>query len=78
MLSLSNAFDLEDLKNFEKRIFNYLNKKIQIVRLYKSEIHAHPHPRSLESIRSSAILRGSQCGCKFAVGFILVYSRNGI
>ena len=30
MLSLSNAFDIEDLKNFEKRIFNYLNKKIQI------------------------------------------------
>ena len=28
MLSLSNAFDEEDLKNFEKKIFNYLNKKI--------------------------------------------------
>ncbi len=30
MLSLSNAFDLEDLENFEKRIFNYLNKKIDV------------------------------------------------
>ena len=30
MLSLSNAFDIEDLKNFEKRIFNYLNKKIEV------------------------------------------------
>ena len=29
MLSLSNAFDEEDLKNFEKKIFNYLNKKIK-------------------------------------------------
>ena len=28
MLSLSNAFDIEDLENFEKKIFNYLNKKI--------------------------------------------------
>ena len=27
MLSLSNAFDKEDLENFEKKIFNYLNKK---------------------------------------------------
>ena len=27
MLSLSNAFDLEDLENFEKKIFNYLNTK---------------------------------------------------
>ena len=26
MLSLSNAFDVEDLKNFEKKIFNYLKK----------------------------------------------------
>ena len=25
MLSLSNAFDLEDLNNFEKKIFNFLN-----------------------------------------------------
>ena len=30
MLSLSNAFDLEDLKNFEKKIFNYLNEKINV------------------------------------------------
>ena len=29
MLSLSNAFDIEDLENFEKKIFNYLNKKIE-------------------------------------------------
>ena len=29
MLSLSNAFDEEDLKNFEKKIFNFLNKKIK-------------------------------------------------
>ena len=30
MLSLSNAFDKEDLENFEKKIFNYLNQKIDI------------------------------------------------
>ena len=30
MLSLSNAFNLEDLLNFEKKIFNYLNKNIKI------------------------------------------------
>ncbi len=30
MLSLSNAFDIEDLENFEKKIFNYINKKIEI------------------------------------------------
>ncbi len=30
MLSLSNAFKEEDLKNFEKKIINYLNEKIKI------------------------------------------------
>ena len=30
MLSLSNAFDMEDLENFEKKIFNFLNKRIDI------------------------------------------------
>ena len=30
MLSLSNAFDNEDLENFEKKIFNYLNKKVDL------------------------------------------------
>ena len=29
MLSLSNAFNEEDLKNFEKKIYNYLNKNIR-------------------------------------------------
>ncbi len=30
MLSLSNAFGKEDLENFEKKVFNYLNEKIDI------------------------------------------------
>ncbi len=30
MLSLSNAFNLKDLENFEKKIFNYINKKINV------------------------------------------------
>ena len=29
MLSLSNAFNEDDLKNFEKKIFNYLNSKVK-------------------------------------------------
>ena len=30
MLSLSNAFDIKDLENFEKKIFNFLNRKIEL------------------------------------------------
>ena len=31
MLSLSNAFDFNDLLNFEKKIFNYINDKIKFL-----------------------------------------------
>jgi DNA ligase (NAD+) len=37
MLSLSNAFDEEDLINFEKRIFNYLDKKNDFKIQYSAE-----------------------------------------
>ncbi len=30
MLSLSNAFDIKDLQNFEKKIYNYLNKNLKL------------------------------------------------
>ena len=30
MLSLSNAFNKDDLINFQKKIFNYLNKKVEV------------------------------------------------
>ncbi len=30
MLSLSNAFNIKDLENFEKKIFNFLNKRVNI------------------------------------------------
>ena len=38
MLSLANAFSKEDLNNYEKKIFNYLNKKND----YEIEYSAEP------------------------------------
>ncbi len=37
MLSLSNAFSVEDLKNFEKKIINYLSEKIDFKISYSAE-----------------------------------------
>ena len=37
MLSLSNAFDEEDLNNFEKRVLNYLDKKNNFSIEYSAE-----------------------------------------
>ena len=37
MLSLANAFDKEDLINFEKKIINYLNEKNDFEIEYSAE-----------------------------------------
>lgn len=51
-----NAF----LPNFYVDISNYLEEKINIMKIYESELGTHPFPRSEDSIRSLAILRGSR------------------
>ena len=53
-------------------ISRYMKKKIQIMKVYKSEIKKHPFPRSEKSIRALATFRGSSSGCKFAESFMLL------
>ena len=55
MLSLSNAFDEDDLINFEKKIYNYLNKKIDI------EYSVEP---KIDGISASLTYINKQKGCK--------------
>ena len=56
---------------FENVTF-FLNKKISIMKIYKSELKKHPFPRSIDAIKSLAILRGSQANFKYAEGFELI------
>ena len=53
-------------------IDDYINKKIQIMKVYKSEIHNHPFPRSHKNIKALATYRGGTSGCKFAESFMLL------
>jgi len=53
-------------------ITKYLKKKIEIMKVYKSEINKHPFPRSERSIKALATFRGSSSGCKLAESFILL------
>ena len=53
-------------------ISKFLNKKIQIMKVYKSEIDKHPSPRSVKSIKALATFRGSTSGCNFAESFMLL------
>lgn len=53
-------------------IDKFIKKKIQIMKVYKSEIHNHPFPRSNKNIKALATYRGGTSGCKFAESFILL------
>ena len=60
-------------KSFAPNLFvdisNQLESKLQLLSLYKSELGELPFPRSIESVRSLAVLRGCQMGTNFAEAF---------
>jgi len=53
-------------------ISNYMDKKIELMNIYESEIGEHPFPRSERNIRALGILRGATCGCYYAESFVLL------
>lgn len=50
-------------------ITDHLQKKIELLSIYKSEIAEHPFPRSLDAVRAQALLRGAQRGVQAAEAF---------
>ncbi|MFI8711548.1 PIG-L deacetylase family protein [Brevibacillus brevis] len=65
-----------DSNGFRPNIFSgidgLLDRKIEIMKVFESEIGEFPFPRSEESIRALAALRGTACGCKAAEAFMLL------
>jgi LmbE family N-acetylglucosaminyl deacetylase len=61
---------------FQPNIFvnieQYIDRKIELVKIYKSEIDEFPFPRSDSALRALSIVRGSQSGFKAAEGFMLL------
>lgn len=47
-------------------------RKMEILRIYQSEIGPHPFPRSEESITALATLRGATAGCNYAESFMVL------
>jgi N-acetylglucosamine malate deacetylase 1 len=56
-------------------ISDYLEGKIEGMRLYKSEVEAFPFPRSNEAIRALATLRGAQSSFTAAEAFMVLNER---
>lgn len=66
-------------KKFNPNLYIDITKnvqnKINLLKIYKSEIKKHPFPRSITSLKSLAYLRGSESGYKFAEAFQIIYKR---
>lgn len=73
-------FNFMENRTFRPNVFvdisNYLDDKIEAMKIYESEIGEFPFPRSDEAIRALATLRGSQSGFKAAEAFQLVFERS--
>jgi len=53
-------------------ISHYLEKKMEIMNIFSSEIDEHPFPRSLTNLRALATFRGATSGCEYAESFMLL------
>ncbi len=56
-------------------ITDCFDQKIEIMKLYETELMEEPYPRSLSSIEALARVRGSRCGVKYAEAFMLLYEK---
>jgi len=57
-------------------ISKFINKKIDLLKVYKNELKSYPHPRSLEGVRVLAKYRGTQIGKKYAEAFYVLRELN--
>ncbi|OZI12711.1 GlcNAc-PI de-N-acetylase [Bacillaceae bacterium SAS-127] len=68
-----------DANNFRPNVFinisDFLEKKINVMKVYESELCPHPFPRSEEAIRALATLRGAATGVQAAEAFMLIKER---
>lgn len=67
----NNAF----IPNVFIDITPYLEKKLEIMKIYKTEIMDEPYPRSISTIEALARFRGSRIGVKYAESFMLLYEK---
>jgi len=60
------------LPNVFEDISKFLEKKLRVMKVYKTELRKYPHPRSIKAIEVHARRRGVQIGVKAAEAFVLV------
>ncbi len=53
-------------------ISELMDKKLEIMKVFESEIAEHPFPRSIRNLKALATLRGATAGCEYAESFVLL------
>ncbi len=56
-------------------ITDYIDTKIEIMKLYETEIMPDPLPRSAHAIKGLAAFRGSRIGVQYAEAFMCIFQR---
>ena len=73
-------FSLDSTKTFHPNVFvdisDYFGQKLELLRIYASELGEFPFPRSETAIQALAQFRGSSSGFENAEGFELLLERN--
>lgn len=68
-----------DANGFRPNVFvnieSFLDKKIEIMKVYESEISEFPFPRSVKAIQSLAYIRGAASGFEAAEAFMILKER---
>lgn len=54
-------------------ISQYIDRKLELMSIYECEMGAFPFPRSEQTLRALAQLRGSRAGVEAAEGFMLIH-----
>jgi len=63
-----NAF----VPNYFVNISSYIDKKIEIMKIFESELGEHPFPKSEKNIKALATFRGAQSGVEYAEAFMIL------
>jgi LmbE family N-acetylglucosaminyl deacetylase len=73
-------FNLSQETRFSPNVFvdigTHLDAKLEILKVYESELGDHPFPRSVKAVRALAEWRGANSGCSAAEAFELLLGRE--
>ncbi|HLW09271.1 MAG TPA: PIG-L family deacetylase [Fermentimonas sp.] len=67
-----NAF----MPNYFVDITEFMDKKIEIMKIYDTELMPDPYPRSIHAIKGLAAFRGSRNGVQYAEAFMSLFEKG--